>query len=60
MFRELRAFLRALSLDVSVTLQVIRQVQVADCRHHCTGGSQVQLAVQQALVLQEADARGYD
>jgi hypothetical protein len=56
-FRELRAFLRALSLDTSVTLRVIRQVQIADCRHHCTGGSQVQLAVQQALVVQVA-ARG--
>jgi hypothetical protein len=56
-FRELRAFLRSLSLDTTVTLQVIRQVQIADCRHHCTGGSQVQLAVQQALVVQVA-ARG--
>jgi outer membrane biosynthesis protein TonB len=59
-FRELRAFLRALSLDTTVTLQVIRQVQIADCRAHCSGGSQVQLAVQQALVVQVADPRGYD
>ena len=54
LFAELDAFLQELSLDLTVTLQVLRQVQVADCRHHCTGGSQVQLAEQHALTVQRA------
>ena len=54
LFAELDAFVRELSLDVTVTLQVLRQVQVAGCRHHCTGDSQIQLAEQHALTTQQA------
>jgi hypothetical protein len=49
--------LRGLARETGATIQLIRQVQVADCLHHCTGDAQVQLAVQQAVTAQEAAAR---
>jgi hypothetical protein len=49
--------LRDLARETSATIQLIRQVQIADCLHHCTGDAQVQLAVQQAVTAQEAAAR---
>lgn len=54
LFMELRAFLRSLSLDAAVTLQVIRQVQIADCLRDCTGGVQLQVAAQLAVTTQYA------
>jgi hypothetical protein len=49
--------LRRLARETSATMQLIRQVQIADCLHHCTGDAQVQLAMQQAVIAQEAAAR---
>jgi hypothetical protein len=48
--------LRGLARETSETIQLIRQVQIADCLHHCTGDAQVQLAMQQAVTAQEAAA----
>jgi hypothetical protein len=49
--------LRGLARETGATIQLIRQVQIADCLHHCTGDAQVQVAVQQAVTAQEAAAR---
>jgi hypothetical protein len=56
----LDGLLRDLARETSATIQVIRQIQVADCLHHCTGDTQVQLAVQQAVTAQEAAVRSVD
>jgi hypothetical protein len=53
----LDALLRDLAGETGATIQVIRQIQVADCLHHCTGDTQVQLAVQHAVTAQTAAAR---
>jgi hypothetical protein len=53
-FAEVGALLRELAKDTTATVQVIRQIQVSACRSHCTGDTQVQLAVQSALAAQEA------
>jgi hypothetical protein len=49
--------LRGLARETGATIQLIRQVQIADCLHHCTGDAQVQVAVQQAVTALEAAAR---
>ncbi len=53
-WRTIDAFLRELAQDPTATVQVIRQVQVAECLRQCSGQVQLQLAVQQAVVLQRA------
>ena len=57
LFAGLNRLLRGLAREASATIQLIRQVQIADCLHHCTGDAQVQLAMQQAVTAQETAAR---
>jgi hypothetical protein len=51
-------WLSEFAASVGATVQTIFQEQLADCVQHCTGGSQVQQALQEAHVSQTSLAGG--
>jgi hypothetical protein len=55
-FQELDEWMASLAADTGVTIQVVRQLQLADCLRDCVAASHGQTALQHALTVQQAVA----